>query len=189
MGRERNLSGRVRLTAASVRVSGTRVARDLDAALRRLNAVDVAQLHAKFAAAGWAVAMALFTPDLIQASLGSVLVWMMTGFTLIGALTSSAGLIVAARTPETDPSRLRVDLRRSLRGLGWELVGLIIMLVGVGLYWLTQTVLSTGPGGDQRIALGWFAYFTSAMLISRLASVLHRRRKEARLAVTIGGTS
>lgn len=154
-------------------------------ALRRLNAVDVAQLHAKIAALGWAIAMFLFTPNVLAATLGSAFIWAMTGFMLVGTLISSTGLIMAAREKETDPVLLRADLQRSLRGLGIELIGIILMIFGAGLYWVTQFVLTFGPDGDQRIALGWLAYLVAALLLTRLASVLHRRRKEALVSRTL----
>lgn len=156
----------------------------------RLNGVDWANLHVKFAGAVWAVLLFLLTPSVVAASLGSVLVWIMTGFMLIGAIVSSAGLIVAARDHEPDPVKLRVDLRRSLFGLGVELVGLALMISGVILYLVTQGVLSVVlPTGVDRVALTAFAYYSGAQTLARVVSVVHRRRKETRLAGSIGGTT
>lgn len=159
------------------------------ASFRRLNEVDWSQLHAKAACAVWAIVLFTMTPDVLAGSLGTVLVWIMTGAALVGSVVSSIGLVIAARDPEHEPALLRVSLRRSLRGLGVEMVGLILVLVGIGLYWLTQAVLSLGPGGSQRSALALFAYFAGAMTIGRLVAVVHRRRKEMRVASTIGGTT
>jgi hypothetical protein len=159
-------------------------------AFKRLNGVDVAHLHAKAAGAVWAVALFALTPSVVAASLGSVLVWIMTAFVLFGAVVSSTGLIIAARNPESDPVQLRSDLRRSLYGLGIELVGIVLMLVGIALYCVTQAVLAASlPNGIDRVALTAFAYFTGAQLGARLAGVVHRRRKEAHLAGSIGGTT
>lgn len=155
--------------------------------LRRMNAVDVAQLHAKVAGAAWPVAFVLLTPQRVSDSLGIVLIWVMTASTFIGALVSIVGLVMAARSSEEDPSELRSTLRRTLRGLAIELLGIAVMLLGIGLYFLTQAVLSFGPDGDQRVALAVFVYFTAAMLIARLVSVRRRRRKEVRAAKAIGG--
>lgn len=156
----------------------------------RLNTVDWSQLHAKTAGAGWAVALFLLTPSVVAASLGTVLVWIMTSFVLIGAVVSSVGLVLAARHPESDPTRLRGDLRRSLLGLGVELVGIVLMIVGVLLYCVTQGVLAAVlPTGIDRVALTVFSYFCGAQLLARLVAVRHRRRKEARLAGSIGGTT
>lgn len=183
------LPSAVRHHVRSAAAGGVSGARSVLAALRRLNAVDIAQLHAKLAAAAWSIALFFRTPDVLAASLGSVLVWCLTGMVLSGALVSATGLIVSARDRQPDPIRLRSDLRRSLRGLGIELTGLILMLAGVSLYFLSQAALSFGPTGDQRFALSFFAYFTGAMIIGRLAAVLHRRRKETVLAKAIGGTT
>lgn len=156
----------------------------------RLNAVDWAQLHAKAAGAAWAIAFFLVTPSVLAASLGTVLVWIMSAFVLFGALVSSAGLVVAARNQEPDPTVLRGDLRRSLFGLGVELVGLILIIIGILLYFATQAILTFSlPTGIDRAALTVFAYWMAAQTLARLAAVRHRRRKEAKLAVSIGGTT
>jgi hypothetical protein len=177
---------RARLAAAQAVLVPRRV---LDA-FKRLNGVDVAHLHAKAAGAAWAVMLFVLTPSVVAASLGSVLVWIMTAFVLVGAIVSSTGLVVAARETQSDPVLLRADLRRSLFGLGVELVGIVMMLVGIGLYCVTQAVLSASlPTGADRVALTVFAYYAGAQLGARLASVVHRRRKEAHLAGTIGGTT
>lgn len=158
-------------------------------AFKRMNGVDWAQLHAKAAAALWAIFIVAFTPDRVGASLGTVLVWALAALVFVGAILSGAGLVIAARDEEKDPVSLRRDLRRSLWGLGVEFVGIILMISGIALYWLTQVALTFGADGDQRRALTVFAYFAAAMTIGRLASVLHRRRKERKLAAAIGGTS
>ncbi len=156
----------------------------------RMNSVDWANIHAKAAGAAWAVAFFLATPSVLAASLGTVLVWIMSAFVLVGAVVSSAGLVIAARNQEPDPAVLRGDLRRSLFGLGVELIGLILIIVGVGLYFATQFALTTAlPNGIDRAALTVFAYWMAAQSIARLVAVRHRRRKEARLAATIGGTA
>lgn len=156
----------------------------------RLNGVDWANLHAKAAGAAWAIMLFLLTPSVVAASLGTILVWIMTSFVLFGAVVSSAGLVLSARNAESDPTRLRSDLRRSLFGLGVELVGIVLMIVGVALYCVTQGVLAASlPNGVDRVALTVFAYFCGAQLLARLVSVRHRRRKEARLAGSIGGTT
>lgn len=156
----------------------------------RLNGVDWANLHAKAAGAAWAVVFFMLTPSVLAASLGSVLVWIMSAFVLAGALISSTGLVIAARNQEPDPAVLRRDLRRSLFGLGVELVGIILIIVGVALYLATQGVLTAVlPNGSDRAALTVFAYWMGAQSLARLAAVRHRRRKEARLAGTIGGTT
>lgn len=156
----------------------------------RMNGVDWANLHAKAAAAAWAVVFFLLTPSVLAASLGSVLTWIMSAFVLVGAAVSSVGLVTAARNHEPDPSVLRGDLRRSLFGLGVELVGLVMVIVGIGLYFATQVGLALGlPNGVDRAALTVFAYWMAAQSIARFVSVRHRRRKEAALAATIGGTT
>lgn len=156
----------------------------------RLNAVDWAQLHAKVAGAAWAIAFFVVTPSVLAASLGTVLVWIMSAFVLFGALVSSAGLVIAARNQEPDPMVLRGDLRRSLFGLGVELVGLVLIIVGIFLYFATQAVLtSLLPTGIDRAALTVFAYWMAAQTFARLVAVRHRRRKEAKLAASIGGTT
>lgn len=171
-------------------VSAARALRGCRGAFARLNAVDWAQLHAKAAGAAWAVMLFLLTPSVVAASLGTVLVWIMTAFVLVGALVSSAGLVVSARHREPDPVQLRTDLRRSLFGLGVELIGIVLMIIGVGLYCVTQIVLAASlPTGIDRVALTVFAYFCGAQLLARLVSVRHRRRKEARIATTLGGTT
>lgn len=166
-----------------------KILRALAAAFRRMNGVDWAQFHAKGAAATWAIFLVAYTPARVGASLGWVLVAALAGLVLIGALLSMAGLVMAARDDEKDPIALRRDLRRSLRGLGVELVGVILIIFGIALYFLTQAALTFGPDGDQRRALTVFAYFAGSMTVGRLASVLHRRRKERKLAASIGGTS
>lgn len=159
------------------------------AAFRRMNGVDWAHLHAKASAALWAVFIVVYTPDRVGASLGTVLVGALAALVFTGALMSAVGLVIAARDEEKDPATLRRDLRRSLRGLGVELVGIILMISGIALYWITQIALTFGADGDQRRALTVFAYFVAAMIVGRLASVLHRRRKERKLAGAIGGTT
>ncbi|MDY0984570.1 hypothetical protein SOM10_11750 [Microbacterium sp. CFBP9023] len=167
-----------------------RLLRTVRAAFARLNGVDWANMHVKLAGAVWAILLFLLTPSVVAASLGSVLVWVMTGFMLVGAIISSAGLVVASRDHEHDPVRLRIDLRRSLFGLGVELVGLVLMLSGVLLYFVTQGVLSVVlPTGVDRVALTAFAYYSGAQTLARVVSVVHRRRKETRLAGSIGGTT
>lgn len=189
MARLPRLPAATRLTGARSGVPGPRTRAGLRSTLRRLNGVDVSQLHAKAAAAVWAVLLCLITPERIWLSLGSVLVVIMTGLVFTGSIVSAAGLLRAARISESDPDLLRQDLRRSLHGLGIELVGLALMLIGISLYFLTQLVLSFGVGGDQRIALTAFAYFSGAMVLGRVAAVQHRRRKETRLATALGGTT
>lgn len=156
----------------------------------RLNTVDWAQLHSKAAGAAWAIAFFLLTPSVLAASLGTVLVWIMSAFVLVGALVSSTGLVIAARDHETDPTVLRTDLRRAMFGLGVEVVGLVLIIFGVLLYFATQGILSfVLPNGVDRAALTVFAYWMGAQTIGRLVSVRHRRRKEAKLAGSIGGTA
>ncbi|MEV8023652.1 hypothetical protein [Microbacterium sp. NPDC080220] len=156
-------------------------------AFKRMNGVDWAQLHAKAAAALWAIVFFIITPQRVSDSLGAVLIWVMTSSTLLGAVVSIVGLVMAARHPDESPSELRSTLRRTLRGLAIELLGIAGMLLGIALYFLTQAVLSFGPEGDQRVALTVFVYFTGAMLVARLVSVRRRRRKEVRAAKAIGG--
>lgn len=188
MRTERAFPSAVRLAAARGRRVAAHTAATLLRAYRRLNAVDFAQLHAKAAAGLWAVVLFSVTPEVLAVSLGSVLVWILAGLVFAGSIVSSVGLVIAARHAESDAMTLKVDLRRSLRGLLVEQLGLAGMLIGVSLYFMAQGVLSFGPNGDQRWALTCFAYFTGAMVVGRLAAVTHRRRKEARLAAAIGGT-
>lgn len=156
----------------------------------RLNAVDWAQLHAKAAGVAWAIALFWLTPPVVADALGSMFVWVMTTFVVVGAAISSAGLIVAARNAESDPVLLRADLRRSLYGLGIEVVGIVLMVVGVLIYLLTQVTLAVSlPTGIDRVALSVLIYFTAAQLFSRFVSILHRRHKEEALAKTLGGTT
>ncbi len=152
-----------------------------------MNAVDWAQLHAKIAGAAWPIVFFVITPQRVSDSLGSVLIWVMTASTFVGALVSIVGLVMAARHPDEESAELRRTLRRTLRGLAIELLGIAGMLLGIALYFLTQAVLSFGPDGDQRVALTVFVYFTGAMLVARLVSVRRRRRKEVRAAKAIGG--
>lgn len=161
--------------------------RAIGTALRRMNAVDWAQLHAKAAGAAWPIVFILVTPQRVSDSLGAVLVLVLACSTLVGAVVSSVGLVMAARNANEDPADLRFTLRRTLRGLAIELLGISAMLLGIALYFVTQAVLSFGPDGDQRVALTVFVYFTGAMLIARLVSVRRRRRKEVRAAKAIGG--
>lgn len=188
MGTLRALPSATRSAAAVTRRVATHTAGAVLRAYRRLNGVDFAQLHAKAAAGLWAVVLLSATPEVLGVSLGSVLVWILAGLVFVGSVVSSIGLVVAARHPENDAMTLKTDLRRSLRGLLIELIGLAGMLIGVALYFMAQAMLSLGGDGDQRFALACFAYFTGAMVVGRLAAVVHRRRKEARLAAAIGGT-
>lgn len=154
--------------------------------MARLNGVDWAQLHVKVAGAAWAVALFLFTPRVLGDALGSQLTFLLCALLIVGACVSSVGLVLAARDTGADLQKLRDDLPRAVFGLLVEFVGLALMAIAVALYFASQAALTAGPEGDQRIALACLAYWVLAMVVSRIASVLHRRRKEIKTANTRG---
>jgi len=150
---------------------------------RRLNGVDVAQLHAKAWGGAWAVALFLVTPRVQGDALGPILVGSLCGLMLVGAVVSAWGLVMAARSRD-EP--LRTALPRTVQGLLVEFFGVMLMMIALVLYALTQAALSFGPEGAQRFALCFLAFFTAAMVLGRAVSVLHRRRKEIAAARTAG---
>lgn len=152
----------------------------------RLNAVDWSQLHAKTWGAAWAVVLFALTPRVLGDSLGPALTWTLCAVMLLGSVISSAGLVMAARHPVSTTAELRESLPRTVAGLLVEAVGVGLMLTALSLYTVTQFALVFGPAGDQRISLVVFCCFVSSMVVGRLVSVLHRRRKEIRTAKTAG---
>lgn len=152
-------------------------------ALERLNGVDWAQLHAKAWGAAWSVALFLVTPRVLGDALGPILTGSLCGLMFLGAVVSSFGLVHAARTRQED---LRTALPRTVQGLLIEFFGVMLMLVALVLYALTQAALSFGPEGSQRFALCFLAFFTAALVLGRAVSVLHRRRKEIAAAQAAG---
>lgn len=160
-----------------------RLAAAVRAALDRLNAVDVAQLHAKAWGAAWPVALFLVTPRVLGDALGPILTGSLCGLMFIGSIVSAVGLVIAARNRD---EQLRTALPRTVQGLLVEFFGVMLMLLALVLYALTQAALSFGPEGSQRFALCFLAFFTAAMVLGRAVSVLHRRRKEIDAAKTAG---
>lgn len=151
--------------------------------LGRLNGVDVAQLHAKAWGAAWPVALFLVTPRVLGDALGPLLTGALCGLMFVGAIVSAVGLVMAARNRD-EP--LRTALPRTVQGLLVEFFGVMLMLVALVLYALTQAALSFGPEGTQRFALCFLAFFTAALVLGRAVSVLHRRRKEIESARAAG---
>lgn len=169
-------------------MSPGRALRALAAALRRLNAVDVAHLHVKAAAGVWSCLLVAHTPRVLGDAMGSTLIVLLCGMLLIGAAVSSLGLVIAARNSTADLLQLQADLRRAVFGLLIEFLGLALIFIAVSLYFASQAALATGPEGDQRIALAGLAYLVGAQFLARITSVLHRRRKEIRTAKSKGIT-
>lgn len=149
----------------------------------RLNAVDWAQLHAKAWGAAWSIALFLVTPRVLGDALGPILTGALCGLMLIGSVVSSVGLVCAARNRD-EP--LRTALPRAVRGLLIEFFGVMLMAIALGLYAATQAALSFGPDGNQRFALSFLGAFTAAMVVGRVVSVVHRRRKEIAAARAAG---
>ncbi|WP_396645468.1 hypothetical protein [Microbacterium sp.] len=150
---------------------------------RRLNGVDIAQLHAKAWGTAWSIALFLVTPRVLGDALGPILVGSLCGLMFVGSIVSAVGLVTAARNRDES---LRTALPRTVQGLLVELFGVMLMMIALVLYALTQAALSFGPEGAQRLALCFLASFTAAMVLGRAVSVLHRRRKEIASARAAG---
>lgn len=152
----------------------------------RLNAVDWAQLHAKAWGAAWPIALFIVTPRVLGDALGGGLTFALCALQLIGALVSSIGLVLAARTSGEPLEQLRSSLPRSVRGLLVEFFGVMLMVFALVLYTGSQFALTFGPGGDQRVALVVLGAFTASLVLGRAVSVVHRRRKDIAAAKAIG---
>lgn len=152
----------------------------------RLKALDWVWLHSKIAAAAWVILLMAFTPNALAASWGGLLTFLIATVTVSGVGISLTGMVMAATGPVSSIEQVTATVRRTQRGLRIELIGLWWMLLGgIGTYTMTQFVLVVS-GDDQRIALTGLGYWTASMLICRIVSVVHRRRKEARAGVAAG---
>jgi hypothetical protein len=180
---ERAAPGRVRVAARLTAVQARTARATLAASFKRLNGVDWAQLHAKAWAAAWSIALFVVTPRVLGDALGPALIGALCALMLTGAAVSCVGLIMAARHRG---EALVTSLPRTVQGLFVEVTGVMLMLVALVLYTLSQFALVFGPLGDQRIALVFLAGFTASMVFGRAVSVMHRRRKEIAAAKVAG---
>lgn len=129
----------------------------------RLSSVDWAWLHAKAALLVWAALMWAFVPDQVEGALRAPLVGVWVGVTLVGVLTSSTGLVLAALGRKVSAS------------LTLELAGICLAASGPIVYLFAQWSLA--PSNDARWPLLALSYFAFACLAARAVTVWRRRKR------------
>jgi hypothetical protein len=138
--------------------------------IRSLRPENWAWLHAKAGLMLWSVLFLIFTPNTLMFNLGYLIPVFISAVTILGLALSVYGFFV---------SRSDVIIRK-VRGFTIEISGLYVAMAGPGAYFATQLLLIPGEGGDQRIALGAFAYFATSALVVRIVEVHQRRKKYIR---------
>jgi len=132
-----------------------------------LDARDWGWLYFKLSSVVWLGLLLWLTPTSISAALGMIAA-VFTTAGICGAVVSSAGLVMA--------SRGGVHLRR---GLGVELSGLVVMVIGPVGYFLTQMWLmfDRPDGVAERAALCALAHLLCAAMACRIIIVITRRKR------------
>jgi FtsH-binding integral membrane protein len=112
----------------------------------------------------------IFTPQGARDTLQWATIWLWAFSCIVGAAVSVTGLIMS-KQPYDHPRKYGVFL---------ELAGLIMLLLGPAVYWIIQTyiVLSHGDMWEQRVALMWFTYAFTGVIIARIVTVVPHFRAE-----------
>jgi hypothetical protein len=156
------------VTLIAKRSSGYQPRTRIGRGLSRLRVRDWAWVQVKIVVGiGWPVQLLIHPPAGPARALGGALSTVAI-VTILGALVSLFGLIAA---------RQRGGI--AVVGLTIETVGIGFVLAGLIAYWLTQVALLSGPDGEQRQALAWYAYGMAAAIAARLAIVLTERHEAA----------
>lgn len=125
---------------------------------KRLTPRHWSWIHFKFALGiGWGSAMFLVPPDSLTIALtnDSLAVWSIG--TMIGGIVSIVGIFMTVSLSD----------KWKMRGLGTEIVGLILLGGGPLQYCLIQIGFLIEGSLTNRYALAWFAYAMIAAIIAR----------------------
>lgn len=137
--------------------------------LSRLTPRHWSWLHFKLALLVWSLTFLRYTPIRVDDTLGAQIVQLALGVTALGCLISMVGLIMSAQGGKA-----------GVIGLSIELSGIYFTFAAPIVYFFTQVWLAASlPEGEQRYALGVYAYVVIAAMICRLVIVRPRRKREA----------
>ena len=133
-----------------------------------LTARHLAWLHFKVAGILWAVLYGLYTPVATVNALAWPIRLSWLTVCIAGAVVGIVGLVMGAQPGE----------RARKRGPQVELIGLIALAIGPGIYFTTQLGLVVQEGSPTRIGAAFLGYFVVAGVLARAAAVIPRFRRE-----------